>query len=526
MSSKGTLSREHGVPKGIFGQTLMLWGAVVALTAYRILIASSGTANERESLIALCAAHPGGGYVEGPPGVPLLAALGTMLCGGSTTVLRWYSPAALLILSAGVAWIARRLAPHRPSAALWAVLVLNILPLPNLFSLVMDGAMVTAALCVIALIAAWRAVEARGRGVTASWAIFGAVLGGATLFSYPVAWLLPSALLARFVFHGLHGMPWRGFLSAFGFLLLGWAFPLWWNFRHDWIQWSSVAAGWNAYPCGDFLSFGPWITASLACSALVLLAGLFCLLVKVCRWEPERRLLLLSFPWLAVPAYQFFYRHNGTVSAALILTLSALLIPSAIILGLSGRWSLRVGLLLLLIAGSGSTLILLHPACIPPGLPSPIGVQGTAELLGKILQIRRERPDPQGRESFLIASKPGLAAVLGHDLSVSYPERPGAPPVFAAESPSLNSSFALWPGYADAVAAGVIDPLYTEEKSMSPFLGCNALYITTESGEELPQTITGAFGAVGLLQEMTLWMDGRATSIRIYQCEGYHSLSL
>jgi hypothetical protein len=39
--------------------------------------------------------------------------------------------------------------PHRPSAALWSVLALNLLPLTNLFSLVMDGAMVTATLCVV-----------------------------------------------------------------------------------------------------------------------------------------------------------------------------------------------------------------------------------------------------------------------------------------------------------------------------------------------------------------------------------------
>ena len=90
----------------------------------------------------------------------------------------------------------------------------------------------------------------------------------------------------------------------------------------------------------------------------------------------------------------------------------------------------------------------------------------------------------------------------------------------------MNSSYSLWPGYPDAVGAGIRDTLYTQEKTTSPFLGRNALYITTESKEELPQTITGAFGAVGLLQEIVLKINGREVPVRIYQCEDYRTLSL
>jgi hypothetical protein len=76
------------------------------------------------------------------------------------------------------------------------------------------------------------------------------------------------------------------------------------------------------------------------------------------------------------------------------------------------------------------------------------------------------------------------------------------------------------------VGAGIKDTLYTQEKTTSPFLGRNALYITTEAKEELPQTITGAFGAVGLLQEIPLKIHGREVPVRIYQCENYRTLSL
>jgi hypothetical protein len=150
-------------------------------------------------------------------------------------------------------------------------------------------------------------------------------------------------------------------------------------------------------------------------------------------------------------------------------------------------------------------------------------MQGLAD---SVTSLRNERPDTKGERSILIAGNPGLAALLGSLIPINYPERPGAPSVFMAESPSLNSSFALWPGYADAVAASVKDPLYTEEKSVSPFLGRNALYITTETKEELPQTIIGAFNAVALLKEVPITTHAKQQVLRIYQCEGYRTLSL
>ena len=159
-------------------------------------------------------------------------------------------------------------------------------------------------------------------------------------------------------------------------------------------------------------------------------------------------------------------------------------------------------------------------------LPSPLGVQGMDDLSRAVISLQKGRPDARGQKTFLIAENSDLAALLGAKIPSDYPERPGAPAVFVAESPSLSSSYALWPSYADAVAPGVKDILYTEEKTVSPFLGRNAFYITTELPGDLPQTITGAFGAVGLLQEVPLSWNGNPVMVRIYQCEQYRSLSL
>jgi hypothetical protein len=342
----------------------------------------------------------------------------------------------------------------------------NALPQVNLASLVMNSAAVTASLLLLSGVAGWHAAHFRGKAL-AAWSLFGIALGVTTFFWLPAGLILIPVLGGSFVRRGFREFPWRGSLLAFGFLILGWIAPLSWNAKNRWIGWYGVAQGWDVLNInGYYFSFGLIVAVSA-----------------------------LAVPWLVVLAF----RSRGWSAVML-----AVAIAGA---SLSGVW-------------------LMLPGTIPAGLPSPVGVRGLGTLAQLLLQLRGERPDPKGQPSFLIASTPGLAALIGSRITLDYPERPGAPSVFVAESPSMVNSYAFWPSYPDAVAAGKPDNLYTEEKSASPFLGRNALYITTESKDELPQTITGAFSAVGLLKEQPIMINGRTQVIRIYQCEDYRTLSL
>jgi len=464
---KGNTGRGHPVAAG---RTAIIWAAVAALTALtvlRISVATGGAMNGKEAFLSVCAAHPAWGYVEGAAGTPLLLALFRALGVSGVAALRWIPPLAALPLSWAVWWIGRRVAPHRPAVALWSVLGLNLLPPVTLAALVMDGAMVTAALLLLTVVAGWNALLTQGAGAVKAWVLFGISLAVASLFWMPAGYLLPCAVAFRLVHHGAKGFPWRGVMAALGLLLSGWIAPVCWNVRHDWIGWSSVAAGFDA------------IAAGRHAIPLGLLVA-FCAVIT---------------PFLTRLA------HAGRGWAALLLLLGGVM-------------------------SAGSGVALMVPSLIPGGLPSPVGVQGADAVADEVLRIRKERPDAKGRGCFLIASDPGLAALLGSRMALDYPERPGAPAVFAAESPSMNSSYALWPSYAEAVASGVTDALYTEEKSASPFLGRNALYLTRETRKELPQTITGAFGAVGLLEELPLDWNGHQVTLRVYQCEDYRGLPL
>lgn len=440
----------------------LVWAAVLAVSFLRLSVATGGAPTEQEALLMACAAHPAGGYVEGAAGAPLLISL----IHAGFPALRWIPVLAILLLSWCVWWIGRRVAPHRPAVALWSLLAVNALPQVTLTSLVMNSAAVTASLLLLSVVAGWHAAHSRGQGL-ADWSLFGIAIGVTTFFWLPAGLILIPVLGGAFVRRGLSEFPWRGSLLALGFLTLGWILPLSWNAKNHWIGWYGVAQGWDVFTIGGFyFSFG--------------------LLVAVSAF---------AVPWLVVLAFR------SRIWSVVIL---AVAISGA---SLSGVW-------------------LMLPGTIPTGLPSLVGVRGLGTLTQVVLQLRGERRDSKGQPSFLIASTPGLAALLGSRITLDYPERPGAPSVFAAESPSMASSYAFWPSYPDAVAAGKADNLYTEEKSASPFIGRNALYMTTETKEELPQTITGAFGAVGLLKEQPITLNGKTVTIRIFQCEDYRTLSL
>ena len=454
----------------VLGVTVL--AIVAALTVLRLHLAFAGDLNEQEALLSVCSFHPQGAYVEGPAGVPLLLSLFRGFLGLGVVTCRWISVLAALLLSWSVWWMTSRLAPRSPSLALWAILALNLLPSVNLATLIMDGAMLSSSVILMTLVAGWNTLTVpHGRGITA-WVLFGVSLGVGTLYFTPLGLIFPIALIARVLLRkrSRDPVPWAGVFMALVLLLAGFIPALAWNAGHNWIEWSSVAEGFESYS-----------------------------LVGV------------------------------RFSLTLVVTLSALTIPFLILLTTYGSLWRKLTVLILLGMAGVSGLMLLYPGMLPalaPGLPSPFGVRGMGDLAQEIVSLRQERPDSKGGKAFLISSTSGLAALLGEKIQLCYPECPGAPPVFVAETPSMNSSYSLWPSYADAVAPAAKDLLYSEEKFVSPFLGRNALYITTESAQELPQTITSAFGAVGLLKEEPIISNGQQTIVRIYQCEGYRSLAL
>lgn len=516
------------------------WIILGLLTVIRLLFAGLGHFSETESYLLLCSHHLDWGFVEGPAGVPALIGLSRLL-GNIPLLIRLFSPL-LLLGASSILWRwTMELCNRR--VAFWVVMIFNLLPLANAAGVVMEGTMVLLFVWLAALWLGWRLiVNKTQKNKISSWLIFGIILAVGTQVTYQVGFLLPLVIVASLrcfqneTSDGSEVMIisscWKKFLGIIGassILALSWLPIFWWNQQHDWLQFQSFT--WDSFWAWPPLEEGYFQHLPLVWSLMVLLPLLIagaCSLSGI--WNIENPFFLM----VVIPL--FFCLNelgHGKVSFALILLLTALSLPLAVDYFQQTKKRKRMGLIFSVLLGVSSLLLLFGNIATSANdesvwnFSSASGVIGTEVIAKQLTQLRATYADTS-RPPFLIAETPGLAAILGAALPINYPERSGAPSLFIPESPALTSQFQLWPNYADATSENTNpDPLYTEEKSVSPFLGHDAFYITTEKLEEIPQTITGAFASVVPLSvTFCLTKNGRPEQLNLYLCQHYQMLSL
>lgn len=517
------------------------WIILGGLTLIRLLIGALGHFSEIESYLILCSHHLSWGFIDQAPGIPALIRVVDLLLGASPFAVRCLSSVLLL----GLSWILWRwtLAISSRQGAFWAVITLNVLPLVNAASVVMEGAMVGAFFWMMALFSAWRLVTIQHeRNRFSVWFVFGLILAMGTQVSYSIGWLFPLMMLAiANVFQYQLFLPkkvvaisraWEksaAILLVLGLLALSWLPLIFWNQQHDGLlfqnrTWDSF---WSWPPVsGDYFRHLP--VAWALCSIIPLLIGILsCFSGK---WN-------LEHPFFLIAVVPFFFCMNdlihGEAPFALMLVITMLFIPiavDALIQSVKGK-----------VTGG---IVLFGSACISLALlfgkmdsstlqnsvwnfPSAGGVTGVDSIVEQLTKLREIYASTSKTPPFLIAETPGLAALLGAVLPFHYPECPEAPSVFVPESPAFTSQFQLWPNYANATQENVTpDPLYTEEKMVSPFLGKDALYITTEKLEEIPQTITASFASlVPLSCTLSFKKNGTLEQLNVYLCQSYQMMS-
>ncbi len=512
------------------------------LTLVRFYLAAFGHLSEIESYLALCSRHLDWGFVEGPAGIPAIIRVFETIFGNHAFAVRFLSSFLLL----GVSWIlwCWITALRNKETAFWTVIILNVLPLANAAGTVMEGTMLVAYCWLVALWIGWRLITSKiQKNKISSWCHFGFVLALGTQVTYQIGWLLPLVAAASLnIFHNelpaeneepsnsRSSRKFCGIFIAALFLVLSWMPLLWWNQQHYWLQFQNKTwdAFWSWPPCdGDYFQQLPKIWSLLVLLPL-LLAGACCF--SGC-WNLESPFFLL----VAIP---FFLCVNelghGKAPFGLILVMTVLVLPIAVEFFMQTSRKKMAGACLIFIFSMASVLLFFGKITLSAGeesawnFPSSRGVVGTESVSSQLIQLRSTYMNTSAKPPFLIAETPGLAAILGAALPIQYPERPEAPSVFVSESPALTNQFQLWPHYADATTTNEVpDPLYTEEKAVSPFLGYDAFYITTERLEEIPQTITGAFTAViPLSVTFILNKNGRPEQLNLYLCQNYQMLSL
>jgi 4-amino-4-deoxy-L-arabinose transferase-like glycosyltransferase len=512
----------------------MLWIILSLLTVVRLLLAVTGCFSGPESYLMLCGERLDWGFVEGPAGVPALITLSTVLGGSSLFGVRLLSPCLLLLSSVVLWWLVRNLWGKK--VAFWSILAFNLLPLTNAEALVMDGAMVIAAFWIMTLAWSWFLIVSKKSDLL-SWVCFGFLLGTTTQVSYAIGWLLPVVIAILIVRH--QKIPWLALGAAVLLFALGWVGPFWWNAHHDWLQWEKMTWGsfWSYHmPAWNWTLASPWCWLLLSLPLILwgCVANLFFSSKKKGGND------IFYFPMLLVVPLLFCLGGIGhdAPSFGLQLVLLATLLPGIVDVFLKTGWRKKGGFVLLCVTGVLSLVLTFYfynesaEDESPWSIPSPRGVEGVQKVAAELLRLRVLKTDSSQETSlslsppFIIAETPELAALLGAVLPIHYPELEGAPSVFTPESPSFSSQFQLWPHYADAVATGAVDPLYTEEPKTSPFLGRHALYITTESEQDLPETISSAFSTVVPVSEATLQRGKRSEHLIIYECSNYQMMSL
>lgn len=461
--------------------------------------------------LALCGYSPAIAYFDGPAGTAVSVALGTRWAGagalGASLLWPLFAVMATVALYQMVAPVAGR------STALASAVLVNLLPAFNNAAVTSTCAMPLVMFSIGFLACAWRAVNTSS---LVWWLAAGLCAAGALLFDYLAWFLLPALATVLLASH-----RWRPQLLEPGFwvaLLPSLAVLAWlliWNSEHGWVHF--IGGTWQTATTLDprQLPHGLY-SAALGASPFVLLALATASFFAWRELRHSRTAKFLAIPALFAALVAGYLTLRGEPARPAGLLAAALTIPLLAQIPVGPRvLSALFVTAALWTAGS----LALH---------RPPTATATAAVVREIEALRTAHSADPAAPVFLIARDAALASALALHLTDTSFVMPGHPPVYVLESPYADSQYALWPRYDQFVDAprptGETSPdPFTEQDGANPFLWRSALYITPQTADELPQSITAAFAAHRLLAEITT-PSGQV--LRVYLCSEYETLPL
>jgi hypothetical protein len=477
---------------------------LAVITATRLWGAALLPVTPDEAYQWMCAHRLDWAFFDAPADTAALAHAGLLALGDGPLGLRVAFPL-FAALASVAAWLLGR-ALFGPAVGLWAAVALNAVPAFHAAALHADPALPALA---GTLLAAWAFVRALESGLS-WWLLAGFFTAFAGQFLY-AANALPLGVIAVCLLSARHRAEWRrpGLYLALALPVAAAIPALAWNQAHDW---PATALGtWRT----EFTPAWGEAAAALAFTAQALtipaaLALLFGVgkLVRAGRIHFRPRLLLC----LAAPLLLLWLRGilHGDSSAALLLLSVGLPAVGAASVFLETRPLRLVGAALLLLTAAFTAL---------QAPPRADEWKPVADALAPLL---RQTQPGHAAPLFLIAPDPAATAALSYHMAHS--AEGATHPVFLRESQDLSNQFGLWPRYDDFVeTAKAPDEYFQELKAVNPYLGRSALYLTDEAPEDLPQTITSAFGRVTPCATLSLRGDRK---IRVYLCEDYQTMPL
>ncbi len=484
---------------------LLLFAAVVLLTAARLWLASQWTVTPDEALSWLCSRRMDLAFFDAPWGVAWLIRWGAALAGDGSYGMRLFFPIAAGVATVAAWAFARQLAG--PAAGWWAAALLNATPGFQMAAVEAGAQAPALAASLIGL-----AVIASAPTATMAWIMGGVAFAVAVQFSL---WPLVSALAALGFLVPLHkekaaSLVWVQLVCYLGLVGIGMLPYVIWNQANNW----PVAAlgTWQTFTqmsVGATLgSLNQAIRVISGPALLALAVGMALLIVS---WRRERRLRRLGVILGPLLIAWLFGAVTGQAGTFLIL-LSFVFLVAGISATLAPWWRIGLGATLALLI---SIQFYLQATLRLPDLPWS-SVRRSLEAL-----IESGTPY-QASPLFLIAQSPRLTASLNYHIAQS--DIAQEVEVFLLESQNLANQFGIWPSYDDFIETETApDELFEELRAANPYVGRSAFYVTREPMTALPQSITAAFEEIQPAATIGLAEGGM---LYIYFCRNYQTLPL
>ena len=429
-----------------------------ALTVFRLVYLTQVELSPDETYYYQWAQHLDWSYYSKGPGIALNMWLSTLLAGDNVFGIRFFSPLLGLGTSLLLFHFARRL--YGESAAIWAVITINLVPIFHVGSLVMTIDPLSIFLWMAALYTFWLALE-KAPVFSAWWPATGAIIGCGFLAKYTNAMQLLSILLLLAVTPKHRRELLRpGFYSLLGVFSLFTIPVLVWNANHAWITFAhlrdrgGLSTGPQFHPT-EFLTF---LGLHLGVYSPLIFIGLIGCLgwawKKAGAHFKPRFLLSFTLP-LFVLYFALSFKQTGEPNwtAPASLSLVVLAVPFWIERAREQRWARRFVAAALALGGLMSVVTIDLDVVRRLGFPLPYTADPSTRLRGwqtaaeQVQKVREKFEAERGAPVFLIADKYATAAALGYYLPDPRTEGLGHPPLYVPESAYPGNQFYFWPRY-------------------------------------------------------------------------------
>jgi Dolichyl-phosphate-mannose-protein mannosyltransferase len=522
--------------------TRAVWFFILALTAVRLSLLATADLEFDEAHYWMWSERLAPAYFSKGPAIAFVMRASTALFGANEFGVRFFSP----ILAAGTSlllfYFARRL--FNATAALWAVVALNVTPIFNIGAFLMTIDALSVFFWLAAMFTFWLALE-KSPHFSWYWPFTGLLIGLGFLSKYTNALELVSIVLVLAFAPRLRQEFKRpGLYSLIALFAVCTVPPIVWNAQHAWITLlhlrsrGSLEHGFGFHPVevlsflgAHFLAYSPFLFLALAWGVIG-------------SWpRVNQQFKVLFLMWFGLPVFLFYLLLSVNKAAAP--NWDGLAFLSFGLLAVYFWWErletsvmLRLGAVVAILLGLIMSVLALDTDVVRAAGynverrdPSD-RMRGWKSATSALEKMRNDLESKLGEKLFLIADARDRASEISFYLRDKRVEGPGYPPVYIPESQDMVNQFSFWPRYDEFVEVKPGTPrpegeVYTEESGVNLFVGRDALFIRDGEKGHVPHNIQAAFQSIEPVGTIEVRRHDRVLRTwEVFLCRNYRTLPL